>query len=116
MDPVLTPVIVAAGVSGGIEVAAATATTAAVTVSYASLISAAIVTTGAVGAAYALSPEDQKQKIKGEQIVVKQSTPARVRGYGTTKLGGATFILADSYQYLYIGVVHAEGPIDSFRE
>lgn len=118
MDPVLTPMLTSAGVTGAITLIEATATTAAVTVSYASLLSYAITTAAVVGGSLALQSltAQKAPKSNKEQFTSKSSISPRARGYGTAKLGGALFFLSDFSGTLFTGMVHCEGPIDSYRE
>lgn len=111
MDPVLTSMIIAAGVTATIEIGTATITVA-------SIISYAVVTSAVIGAsvlAQRLS-RDGKEKHNTEQLTVKEAIGPRRRGYGTAKLGGNLAFLQDRTGTLFSAIVHCEGPIDSYRE
>lgn len=107
-DPILTPIIAAAGISGSLSIGAAT-------ISYASILSSAIITAASIGASLLLGKQ-KKEKGDPSQLQIKQAIPARLRGYGRDKLGGAIVFMETSFGALYQAFVHCEGEIDSYEE
>jgi hypothetical protein len=111
-DPILTPLLVSAGVTGALTIGGATIT-------YASILSYAIITAAALGAALLLQPNQGRRPEQNRdpgQLQVKQSVPPRVRGYGRAKLGGALAMMETAYGALYQAWVHCEGPIHAYEE
>jgi hypothetical protein len=83
-------------------------------VTYASILSTAIVTAASIGLSLILAP-----KAEGggkQQQTVKQARPPRVRGYGKEKIGGSIFFFEKQANFLHRGIVHCEGPIDAVEE
>lgn len=111
MDPVLTPMLISAGVTASFSIGASTVT-------LASIISYTILTAAVIGGSVLAQRlgQDDKGKHNTEQFTVKEAIGARRRGYGTTKLGGNLVFLQDRTGTLFSAIVHCEGPIDSYRE
>lgn len=105
-DPIITPLLISAGVTGSISIGAATIT-------YAAIASYAI-TAGAALALSSLLTSTPNQKVNPQTYQTKQALPPLLGVYGTTKLGGAKFYYEAPNGKLLNGIVHAEGPLDGF--
>lgn len=72
---------------------------------------------GSSAALSALTSTDQaKQKVSAQQLSLKQSIPARRKGYGRTKTAGP-YIAYDSYRGAFrYAIYHGEGPDDANEE
>ena len=102
--PAIAFALSAIGVTGGFTIGAAT-------VSYASILATAIVTAASIGLSLILAPKaDGGGK---QQQTVKQARPARVRGYGKEKLGGAFGFYEKQANFLHRLLIHCEGPVDA---
>lgn len=105
-DPILTPLLISAGVTGSISIGAAT-------VAYATIASYAITLGAALGLSSLLA-STPNQKVNPQTYQSKQALPPLLGVYGVTKLGGAKFFYDAPNGKLLNGIVHAEGPLDGF--
>lgn len=105
-DPILTPLLISAGVTGSISIGAASIT-------YAAIASYAI-TAGAALALSSLLTSTPNQKVNPQTYQTKQALPPLLGVYGVTKLGGAKFYYDAPNGKLLNGILHCEGPIDGF--
>jgi len=108
MPVAIAPVIAAAGVTGSLAIPGIGS------VAYASIAAYGISLGATVGTGLLLQSR-QHRSSSDSQITIRQSTPARVRGYGRAKLGGALFYMGAN-RVLVQGIAFCEGPIDTYEE
>ncbi|MDP2358023.1 MAG: phage tail protein [Beijerinckiaceae bacterium] len=105
--PIIAAAITAIGVTGSVTIGSTAIT-------YASVLATAIVTAASVGLSLLMAPKADGGG-KG-QVTVRQSRPARVRGYGRYKLAGAQAFLEADRRFLHRILIHCEGPIDAIEQ
>ena len=107
-DPILTPIFIAAGVTGGITIGTAT-------VSFASILSAATVIGAAVAINYVMQPDVPKPE-QGT-IPLRQTVPPRITGFGEVRLAG-NYVLYEvgAFGHSFDILALCQGPIGGYKQ
>lgn len=112
--PVLIAAAASSAILGSIGVSAGTTIIGSLTVGGA--LTSLLSTGMTFGLQQLLTPKPKKTT-RTEQITARDSNPVRLGGYGRNKTGGSTFYLNAQWgAFLWVGIVHGEGPFDAFEE
>ena len=128
MPVLLVPLFAAAGFTGSITLAAATATTAAVVVTTAEIAASIAFTAITIGAQYGLQSQQARQAKKAaarsqiiqtgtaSQQTIRYAVQPRMRHYGRIKVGGTLFFIEAKDSDLFLGLTLGQGTIAAIEE